>query len=129
MFRLLRQTSRWARFAQVTVEVTRCNEPTVRLGDDVFGWRRAVYSPDAWPCPYDDELRREASEGAGYALKRIASPTPQVLVFVTEIVERTADTGPGDVKFAAAYAVWRAIGQEPMDPPYIDQEGVPVFPS
>jgi hypothetical protein len=99
------------------------------LGDDPFGWRRAVYGPDAWACPYDDDLRREAAEGAWYALKRLASPTPRVLVIVTEIIERTADTGPGDVKFAAAHAVWRAMGQVPTDPPHIDQDGIPVFPS
>lgn len=128
-FRLLRQTSRWARFAEVTVEVTPCDAPAVMLGDDPFGWRRAVYGPDAWPCPYDDDLQREAAEGAWYALKRLASPTPWVRVIVTQIIERTADTGPGDVKFAAAHAVWRAMGQAPTDPPHIDQDGIPVFPS
>ncbi|MFD7709323.1 hypothetical protein [Streptomyces sp. NPDC059786] len=127
-FRLGRQTSRWARFAQVTVEVTARDEPAVVLGDDLFGRRRAVYGPDAWPYPYDDDLRREAAEGAWYALKRLAAPTPRVLVLVTEIVERPADTGPGDVRFAAAHAVWRAMEQEPADLPYIDQDGIPVFP-
>ena len=128
-FRLQRQTSRWARFAQVTVEVTRYDEPSVRLGDDTFGWRRAVYGPDAWPGPHDDELRREAAEGAWYALKQLGSPPPRLLVSVTEIVERTADTGPGDVKFAAVHAVWQAVGQDPVAPPHINQDGVPVIPS
>jgi hypothetical protein len=128
-FRLQRQTSRWARFAQVTVEVIPCDaDPDVVIGADVFGWRRALYGPDAWPYPYDDDLRLEAMQGARYALEQVANPRPQVRVVIREILERTADTGPGDVKFAAAHAVWRAINREPADPPWIDQDGTPHFP-
>jgi hypothetical protein len=127
-FRLRRQTSRWARFADVTARVTPSEEPAVVIGDDTFGWRRAVYGPDAWPYPYDDDLRREAAEGAWYALERLPGPSPRVRVVVTEIVDRLADTGPGAVKFAAAHAVWRALGREPAQLPHIDQDGTPAFP-
>jgi hypothetical protein len=128
-FRLRRQTSRWARFAEVTVEVTLSEEPEVMVGDDTFGWRRAVYGPDAWPYPYDDGLRREAEAGARYALQRLPGPSPRVRVVITEIIDRLVDTGPGDVKFAAAHAVWHAMGREPAELPRIDQDGTPVFPS
>jgi hypothetical protein len=128
-FRLRRQTNRWARFADVTVEVTLSEVPEVVVGDDTFGWRRAVYGPDAWPYPYDDDLRREAAEGARYALERLHGPSPRVRVVITEIIDRLVDTGPGDVKFAAAHAVWRAMGREPAELPHIDQDGTPVFPS
>lgn len=128
-FRLQRQTNRWARYAQVTVEVTACEEPDVVMGTDAFGWRRDRYGPDAWPCPYDDDLRQEAIDGARYALTRLTGPRPQVRVVIREIVERLADTGPDDVKFAAAHAVWHALGHEPADPPQIDQDGTPLFPA
>ncbi|NDU74413.1 hypothetical protein GWI34_17500 [Actinomadura sp. DSM 109109] len=127
-FRLLRQTSRWAHFAEVTVEVAPAHQPDVAVGADTFGWRREVYGPDAWPYPHDDDLQREAAEGAWYALRHLPEPTPQVRVLITKIIERPADTGPGDVKFAAAHAVWRAIGQQPAEPPGIDQNGTPVLP-
>ena len=127
-FRLLRQTSRWARFAEVTVEVTPFHQPHVVIGADTFGWRREVYGPDAWPYSHDGDLQREAAEGARYALQRLPGPAPQVRVLITKISERPADTGPGDVKFAAAHAVWHAIGQQPAELPVIGQNGTPLFP-
>ncbi|MFH9350862.1 hypothetical protein [Kitasatospora sp. NPDC017646] len=128
-FQLLRQTSRWARFARVRVQVTPADHTGVEVGPDPFGWRRPLYGPEAWACGYDDDLRAEAVSGVRYAWERLAGPDrPQVLVVITEIVERAADTGPGDVRFAAAHALWEAVGVEPSVRPYLAEDGPPVFP-
>ncbi|WP_146067963.1 hypothetical protein [Streptomyces sp. Ru72] len=86
----------------MTVHVTPAPETLVEVGAEPFAWRRTLYGPQAWQCPYDDDLRNEAVEGGRYALRQLADQLPCVRVVITEIVERAADTGPGDVKFAAA---------------------------
>jgi hypothetical protein len=53
---------------------------------------------------------------------------PDLLVSVVEIVTAPADTGPGDVKFAAAQAVWLAAGHAPHQLPWIDETGAALFP-
>ncbi|RKS79592.1 hypothetical protein BZB76_1067 [Actinomadura pelletieri DSM 43383] len=127
-FRLQRQTSRGAHFAEVTVDVTPAHQPEVVIGVDTFGWRREVYGPDAWPYTHDNDLQREAAEGAWYALHHLPEPSPHVRVLITEIINKVADTCPGDVKFAAANAVWRAIDQHPAAPSSLDKNGTPHFP-
>ncbi|MGW5611732.1 hypothetical protein ACWEWI_37905 [Streptomyces sp. NPDC003753] len=98
-------------------------ETLVEVGAEPFGWRRTLYGPQAWQCPYDDALRNEAVEGSTYALHRLADQLPCVRVVITEIVERSVDTGPEDVKFAAAHALWQAVGLHSPVGPHIDQDG------
>jgi hypothetical protein len=50
-----------------------------------------------------------------------------VTVTVTRIFDAPADTGVGDVKFAAVAATCQALGVELDRPPFIDASGV-VFP-
>ncbi|MER7834788.1 hypothetical protein ABTY98_02460 [Streptomyces sp. NPDC096040] len=128
-YRLLRQTSRWARFAQVTVRGSVATEPEVRMGPEVFGWRGWSYGSAVCASPADDQrIQTEAWEGAWYALMCLPEEDRGVLVSVVEIVTAPADTGPGDVKFAAAHAVWQAVGREPDQHPWIGEDGNPVFP-
>ncbi|MFF2073783.1 hypothetical protein ACFVXG_03390 [Kitasatospora sp. NPDC058162] len=120
---LRRQTSRWARFAKVTVHAAVAAEPGVRMGAGLVA---------------GEEAREEAREGAWYALMRLPEEDRGVLVSVVDIVTAPADTGPGDVKFAAAQAVWRAVGREsgagagsgPASDrwPWIGADGNPVLP-
>ena len=128
-YRLQRQTSRWARFAQVTVHGAVASEPEVRMGPDVFRWRGRAYGSAVCARRAGDErIQAEAREGAWYALMCLPESARGVLVSVVEIVTAPADTGPGDVKFAAAHAVWQAVGREPDQPPWIGEDGNPVFP-
>ncbi|MFJ6380962.1 hypothetical protein ACIQI7_13320 [Kitasatospora sp. NPDC092039] len=128
-YRLLRQTSRWARFAQVTVHGAVATVPEVRMGPDVFGWRGRAYGTAPCASRADDQrIQAEAREGAWYALMRLPEEARGVLVSVVEIVTAPADTGPDDVKFAAAHAVWQAVGRNPDQYPWIGEDGNPVFP-
>lgn len=88
-FRLLRQTSRSSRFAQVTVEVAASSRPEVEV--------RAAGT---------QEHRHEAELGARWALRGL----PQTAkVVVTEVAVTDVDTGVGDVYEATAHAVWQAL--------------------
>ncbi|MFE0460944.1 hypothetical protein ACFW1A_17010 [Kitasatospora sp. NPDC058965] len=113
-FRLQRQTSRWARFAQVTVRAVAAAESGVRVGPDV--------------AADDQSGRAEACDGAWYALSRLPADARGIVVSVVAIVTAPADTGPGDVKFAAAHAVWAALGRQPAQLPWLGEDGNPVFP-
>lgn len=126
---LRRHTARWHRFARVTVRVEpAAGETTVEVGDDPYGWLRTVYGPDARPYANDGGLRQEAVDGVRYALEQL-DPAPTVRVIVTEIMDYLVGTGPGDVKYAAAYALWDALGVEPPVRPYLaEADGTPVFP-
>ncbi|MEU7095281.1 hypothetical protein [Kitasatospora aureofaciens] len=128
-YKLLRQTSRWARFARVTVSGETSAEPAVQVGADVFGWRVRSYGPTVGAVQVGDEqFRAEALDGVRYALARLPEESRGLSVSVVEIVTSPVDTGPGDVKFAAAHAVWAMVGRQPGRQPWIDADGVPVFP-
>ncbi|EFL23113.1 GNAT family acetyltransferase [Streptomyces himastatinicus ATCC 53653] len=128
---LRRHTARWHRFARVTVRVVpaAAGATTVEIGDDPYAWLRTSYGPDALPYANDGGLRQEALDGVRYAVERLAEPGPPLHVTITEIRDYLVDTGPGDVKYAAAYALWDALGVEPPVRPYLaDADGTPVFP-
>ena len=88
-FRLLRQTSRSCRFAQVTVDVDPLGGPGVEVAGTVAA-----------------EFRREADLGARWALRSV----PAAKVTVTAVVTTDVDTGTADVYEATARAVWQALG-------------------
>ncbi|MDX2622697.1 hypothetical protein PV356_24720 [Streptomyces sp. WI03-5b] len=71
----------------------------------------------------------EARDGAWYALRELPVDVRSLLVEITEIAVAPADTGPGDVKFAAAHAVWQALGHLPSRPPFTGADGNPLFPA
>ncbi|MET8283091.1 hypothetical protein [Micromonospora sp. NPDC005174] len=91
-FRLLRQTNRFSRFAQVTVEVAPSGQPDVEVTAVVV-----------------DEHRREAALGARWALHGLPAAAR---VTVTDIVTTEADTSVGDVHEATSRAVWQALRVE-----------------
>jgi hypothetical protein len=88
-FRLLRQTSRSCRFAQVTVDVDPLGGPGVEVAGTVAA-----------------EFRGEADLGARWALRSV----PAAKVTVTAVVTTDVDTGTADVYEATARAVWQALG-------------------
>jgi hypothetical protein len=92
-FRLAQQTSRWARFAAVTVDVVPAADHVITVlpqADD----RESVRSEAA--CGARDALRH-MPRGDGFR------------VTVTDIRSTDADTGVGDVYESAARAVWQAL--------------------
>lgn len=94
-FRLLRQTNRSSRFAQVAVEVAASSRSEVDV--------TAVAG----------EHQREAELGARWALRGMSVA---VRVSVTAVVTTEVDTGPGDVYEATARAVWQALRVEHKTP-------------
>ena len=66
-----------------------------------------------------------AESGAMLALAQIGEP---LSVTITKIEFTHADTSPDDVKAATFHAVIEATGRTPVNPPYIDADGV-HFPS
>jgi hypothetical protein len=97
-FRLARQTSRWRRFAAVTLDLA----PAV---DDAVSVATGAHRADA--------TRREAACGARHALRCVPAGSGGHRVTVTDIVTSDIDTNVGDVYEAAARAVWQAV---PVDP-------------
>ena len=95
-FRLLRQTNRSSRFAEVTVEVAASSRTDVEV--------TAVAA---------DDHRREAELGARWALHGLP---PAAKVVVTDVLVTEVDTGPGDVYEATARAVWQALRVEHSAP-------------
>ncbi|MFI7649014.1 hypothetical protein ACIBTZ_23485 [Micromonospora sp. NPDC049460] len=97
-YRLARQTARWCRFAAVTVEV----EPAASA--------EVTVSRTAGGMPTE---RREAELGARTGLHALGDDG-RLRVVVTDIRASAVDTGVGDVHEAAARAVWRAAGGDPV---------------
>ncbi|MFE2291290.1 hypothetical protein [Streptomyces sp. NPDC059452] len=125
IFRLRRQTDRWARFAEVSVRVVPAASTGVVVRADVLRWGH----PAAVDGAGDAGALAEARAGAWYALRELPVDVRSWLVEVTEIAVAPADSGPGDVKFAAAHAVWQALGHLPSRPPFTGEDGNPVFPA
>jgi hypothetical protein len=88
-FRLLRQTSRSCRFAQVTVDVDPLGAPGIDVAATVAA-----------------EFRREAELGARWALRGVSTAAK---VAVTAVVTTHIDTSTGDVYEATARAVWQTL--------------------
>ena len=93
-FRVARQTSRWSRFAEVTVEVVGAAADTVTVA-------HGVHSGEA--------IQWEAACGAREAIRRVPAGSGNHRVIATDIVATGVDTGAGDVYEATARAVWQAL--------------------
>lgn len=102
-FRLAQQTSRWARFAAVTVDVVAAMDRAVAVADS------ATNNP---------VIALEASCGARRALSLLPASSGDYRVTVTGISATDADTGIGDVHEATARAVWQAL-QVTAPPTYV----------
>jgi hypothetical protein len=111
-------------FAKVTVAVCTTTQPaTVVPGAAPFAWRKDVYGSYAYALDTDADQLAEAIDGARVALG-VASR--DVLAVVTEVCT-SVDTWPGDVRYAAGHALWRAIGVDRPAPCAV-RRGQLVFP-
>jgi hypothetical protein len=111
-------------FAKVTVAVRTTMQPaTVVPGAAPFAWRKNAYGPYAYALDTDADHLAEALDGARLALG--VAPR-DVLAVVTEI-STSVDTPPGDIRYAAGHALWRALG---VDRPVLGavRRGQLVFP-
>jgi hypothetical protein len=105
-YRLAHISSGTLHFARVTVAVRKTIHPaTVVQGAAPFAWRKDAYGPYAYALDTDVDHLAEALDGAQLAL-RVASL--DVRAVVTEI-KTNVDTLPGDVRYAAGHALWRAV--------------------
>jgi hypothetical protein len=110
--RILGGISHWA---EVTVRIEPAERHEVTVSDDVFGWRRDVYGPEAYSGgPVDQQYVAAAIAGVSHALDRIGGAGKRVII--SKIDDAPADTCPPDVKFAAATATCLALNVE-LDPP------------
>ncbi|MGW3859671.1 hypothetical protein [Micromonospora arida] len=116
--------------AYVEVRVEAFSQDGVAVSDEVFDWRRDVYGRSAVSGGTADlQMVAEAIEGVWYVLVRSGgSDGGGRLVTVTSIRDSPADTGVGDVRFAAVAATCQALGVVLDRPPFIDASGV-VFPN
>ncbi len=121
-YRVAQQFSHGAHWARVTASVEAAPRDSVVVADTAFAWREYP------PGPHGEVLSSEAVEGVQYALGMLPGDRPQYQVTVTKIEYTETDTGPGDVKMAAAHATSAALNFEPSDPPWISKDG-PVFPT
>lgn len=106
-YRLFVQSQGRPHFAVVRVRYEAHAESAVDVAEDSL----PAATSDA------DGYKREAADGARYALAAAAQGGH---VTITNIGFTHADTGPGDVKYAAAQAVWEAMGWRPDTPPVIE---------
>jgi hypothetical protein len=110
-YRLRRVIGGFSHVADVVVRVEPSERDEVGVSDDVFGWRRDVYGPDAYGYgEWDDGLVAEAIAGARDVLARSEGEGRRVTVI--KIFGTEMDTQPGDVRFTAASAVCQALQLE-----------------
>lgn len=128
-FRLARYVGGRGHWAEVTVHITPADQSDIVVGEEAFAWLYRVYGPNATTQgPAYDEIKAEAVDGTRYALQALPAEAQSVRVLITEIRDMPVDTNEGDVKFAAAHAVWQALGHDPELRPGITEDSVVVFP-
>jgi hypothetical protein len=116
----LKEYVRVLHWARVCIVATPAGRPQVQVSPDACTWLTGPYGPDAWTSVPPD-FKAAAESGAMLALAHVSEP---LAVTVTTIEFTPADTTPDDVKFAAAHAVWQAIGHAPPSHACIDADGV-----
>ncbi|MEV0715620.1 hypothetical protein [Asanoa sp. NPDC050611] len=120
-YRLSKYVNKVFHWARVTVSADVAEQDSITVAEDVFALRG--YPPGVEV----DAMRSEAVDGVRYALGKLPQGGPRYEVTVIQIEDAPADTGPGDVKLAAAQATWAALQFLPTEPPSFDHSG-PVFP-
>lgn len=114
-------------WARVTVAVEPSDHDGVGCGEDVFGWLRDAYGPDAWTDGVEQRrFLAEAVDGVRYLLS-LPMRRKRCVVTVVRVVTSPVDTVVGDVKLAAALACRDALRLELDDPPRLADSGA-FFP-
>jgi uncharacterized protein (AIM24 family) len=108
-------------YALVRVTIEPRTQRTVYISPNAFSWLHATYGYKAKEGPALEDYKSEALSGAMFALEDAEVGGE---VTVTEIGYAPADTGAGDVRYAAAFAVWEALDHAPVRSPWIDEAGI-----
>jgi len=113
-YRLETQIGAYGFFAEVEVEVESAemsNNPPVKV----------IYSDLKSPCPGVD-WHSATAFGILYAVSKLSCNLigKGLVVNVTDVNGMMVDTGYMDLAFAAAFAVWKAFGHSPTNPPRLD---------
>jgi hypothetical protein len=116
----LKRHVRVLHWARVRVVVAPAASSQAQVSPDACMWLTRPYGPGA-VTDVPSEFKAAAESGVMLALEQVSDP---LAVTVTTIEFAPADTTPDDVKFAAAHAVWQAVGHAPAAPPYIAADGV-----
>lgn len=114
-------------WATVTVAAQRSPTNAVVVGTAPFAWRLDAYGPFAYRLDTDTEAIDEAIDGVRRALDVLPADSGSFLAVVVAIRMSNTDTWPGDVRYAAGHALWRAVGHQRTDSRDIS-EGRLVFP-
>lgn len=102
-------------WASVTVAVQTSSTNAVVIGTAPFAWRLDAYGPFAYRLDTDTEAIDEAVDGVQRALDALPANGGSFLAVVVAITTANVDTLPGDVRYAAGHALWRAVGHERAD--------------
>jgi hypothetical protein len=106
----------------VSVEVEAQTQRNVFVSPNAFSWLKGAYGEKAsTQNEWIETLKHEASSGVMFAL---AEADVGAEVTITRIEFSNIDTTVGDVQYAAAWAVWNALGHQPTNPPWVDDSGV-----
>jgi hypothetical protein len=116
----LKRHVRFLHWARVRIVAYPADSSQAQVSPDACMWLTGPYGPGA-VTNVPSEFKAAAESGAMLALAQVSE---LLAVTVTKIEFAPADTLPDDVKFATAHAVWQAIGYAPVNPPYIDADGV-----
>ncbi|MFJ3405230.1 hypothetical protein [Promicromonospora sp. NPDC090134] len=114
-YRLRRVHDRLFHYAHVVVAAQHATTNTVSAGTAPFAWRLDAYGPFAYALDTDAGLIDEAVDGAERALAALPAGSGAFFAVVTSIRTSNVDTLPGDVRYAAGHALWRAVGHERAD--------------
>ena len=126
-YRLRRVHDRLFHYAHVVVAAQRATTNAVSAGTAPFAWRLDAYGPYAYSLDTDVGLIDEAVDGAEQALAALPTGSSAFFAVVTSILTSNVDTFPGDVRYAAGHALWRAVGHQPTDAREV-RSGRLVFP-
>ncbi|MFE7505200.1 hypothetical protein [Promicromonospora sp. NPDC057488] len=126
-YRLRRVHDRLFHYAHVVVAAQRATTNTVSAGTAPFAWRLDAYGTHAYALDTDTALVEEAVDGAEQALAALPAGSDAFFAVVTSIQTSNVDTFPGDVRYAAGHALWRAVGHQRADAREVS-EGRLVFP-
>lgn len=114
-------------WASVTVAAQRSSTNAVVVGTAPFAWRLDAYGPFTYHLDTDSEAIDEAVDGAQRALEALPAGSGAFFAVVTSIQTSNVDTFPGDVRYAAGHALWRAVGHSRTDAREVS-DGRLVFP-
>ncbi|HET7017211.1 MAG TPA: hypothetical protein VFI65_25025 [Streptosporangiaceae bacterium] len=107
-------------FARVRVVAAPAESPQVQVSPGACLWLAESYGSGA-ATDVPEDFKASAESGARLALAQIGEP---FAVTVTKIGFTYADTTPDDVAAATFHAVMEAVGRTPVNPPYVDADGV-----